>query len=123
MLNNDTQLMLFYIPLRSEMMEKTVDVWFRLNQWSAFMVDSVDFVAIGASQNQFSACLPVGGIDSVTKEYEEQGNSICEVADNTCKTTENQLSAQVGTISTSVGVAGGGAVGCFCGSCLVAIVL
>jgi len=122
MLNNGTGLMLFYLPKSSEVLEEAVEVWFKLNEWSAFLVDSVDFVSIGASQNQFSACLPKSGVDSVKKQYEEQSNSICEVSTSECS-VDNQLSAQVSTITTSVGVAGGGAVGCFCGSCLVAIIL
>jgi hypothetical protein len=35
----------------------------------------------------------------------------------------SQLQAQVGTISTAVGAAGGGGIGCFCGSCIVAVLL
>eukprot|EP01102_Stenamoeba_stenopodia_P012551 TRINITY_DN3980_c0_g1_i2.p1 TRINITY_DN3980_c0_g1~~TRINITY_DN3980_c0_g1_i2.p1 ORF type:complete len:663 (+),score=97.97 TRINITY_DN3980_c0_g1_i2:121-2109(+) len=120
MLNNDTQLMLFYLPKRSAALENVVDIWFKLNDWSAYVIDSVDFVAIGASQNQFSTCLPDESVDTVKKQYEDSGNSVCDVSSDCA--AQNQLSAQVGTISTSIGVAGGGAVGCFCGSCIVALV-
>jgi len=122
-INNSTGLSGLYLHHRLPRVEEVVPVWFRLRNLTVFLVDQVDFVALGAAQNVFSACLPSGAIDSVIEQYEGGESRVtCEVSDDcSVPSVIDTLAAQVGSISTSVGVAGGGGVGCFCGSCIIAL--
>jgi hypothetical protein len=118
--NNRTGLSGFFVYSRLPRVEEVVEVWFMMGNLSVFVVDTVDFVALGASQSVFSACLPEDSIDTVVGQYETD-EVVCDTDTGCSSPTVNQLSAQVSTISTSVGAAGGGGIGCFCGSCVIAL--
>lgn len=104
-------------------LEDLFEVHFRLGERWVFLVDGQDFLELGRAQSVFAECLSEDSTDQVTARYESGGEDIiCAVLDNSCEVQSfDLLASQVGTIGTSVGVAGGAGVGCFCGSCIVAV--
>jgi len=103
-----------------------------------FILDEASFVAlgllfstsifsyltasVGASQSVFAECLPSDAISEIEAQYDKDPDVQCAVDDTCAGVQTNQLTAQVGTISTAIGAAGGGGIGCFCGSCLIAFI-
>lgn len=117
--NNATGLNSFYTYSSIPALEDIVDAWFQMASLRVFFITQEDFVALGASQGVFSGCIASSSVSDVSNQYDDS-DVTCDVSTD-CITVQNQLSAQVATISTSVGAAGGGSVGCFCGSCLIAV--
>eukprot|EP01102_Stenamoeba_stenopodia_P022137 TRINITY_DN9125_c0_g1_i1.p1 TRINITY_DN9125_c0_g1~~TRINITY_DN9125_c0_g1_i1.p1 ORF type:complete len:134 (-),score=35.52 TRINITY_DN9125_c0_g1_i1:105-506(-) len=84
-----------------------------------FIVDKVDFLALGDSQNVFGACIADDTVSEVSKQYSSR-DVTCSASTN-CESREfNQLQDKIGTISASIGAAAGGS-GCICGICVVAL--
>lgn len=120
LINNSTQLSVLFTSNPASRLRELLDVWFELNSMSVFLVNETDFVSLGQAQGVFGACLSDDSVDEVARSYEAT-DVTCEVSKD-CRAPEvNLLSSQVGTIATSVGAAGGGGVGCFCGACVVAV--
>jgi len=122
MLNNKTNLMLIYTPKRSKMLETVVDIQYKFNSLSAFVMESKEFVSLGATQRTFSACMSSNSIDEAIEQYEESGDVTCSASESDCLETTNALADQVTAITASVG-ATAGSTGCFAGSCIVALLL
>lgn len=118
-LNNGTKTYAFYTYIEIPVLEQIIEVQFRLGQMRVFIIDQVDFVSLGSAQSSFGQCLSDGAVSTVANQFDPD-QVTCAVSTDCA--TNNQLQAQIATISTSVGAAGGGSVGCFCGSCLVAVV-
>ena len=86
-----------------------------------FILNELDFSLIGESFNAFSGCISSADVKAVSNQYQSSAAEGVSCSVNSGCEATNQLQAQIGTISTSIGVAGGGGVGCFCGSCLIAV--
>jgi len=119
-LNNKTEnnLQAIYSTSRIKSLEGILDVWFVMGEMQVFILEGVEFLQIGESLKTFSGCIGSDDTDTVSKQYESVEGVSCSV-NSGCEVVANQLQAQISSITTSVGVAGGGGVGCFCGSCLI----
>eukprot|EP01102_Stenamoeba_stenopodia_P000803 TRINITY_DN10751_c0_g1_i1.p1 TRINITY_DN10751_c0_g1~~TRINITY_DN10751_c0_g1_i1.p1 ORF type:complete len:946 (+),score=127.91 TRINITY_DN10751_c0_g1_i1:172-3009(+) len=118
-LNNDTGMLALYSYSEVPGLQDFADVWFRMGDMRVYVLDTSEISAFGQGLQTFGACVSNSAVDEVIQQYETI-DVTCDI-DSSCLSREtNQLSAQIGSITTSVGVAGGGGVGCFCGSCLIA---
>lgn len=84
-----------------------------------FIIDKIDYIALGSTQTVFGDCLPDSAVKDVEKQY-DPNEVTCQVTPDCEPFETNQLNAQVSTILPAVSVAGSVGVGCFCGSFLVA---